>query len=154
MRKQNTQTPSGSRFPGRSFAGERTPAVGAYQPGGISSYSDIIPNDGALKACHLHFQSKETKKKNKTLQMSDVWRRKGPRSPMLANCKKLPSDIKSISLGIIQPHTDINTCTPQCTHMHACTLAITSCLREQFSVYTFSDSLVHAQLPSESFNFP
>lgn len=63
--KQNTQTPSGSRFPGHSFAGERTPVVSAYQPGGISSYSDIIPNDGALKACHLHFQSKKTKNKKK-----------------------------------------------------------------------------------------
>lgn len=30
----------------------------------------------------------------------------------------------------------------------------TSQLREQFSVYTYSDSLVHTRLPSEYFNFP
>lgn len=56
---KHAETPSGSRFPGRSFTGERTPALAAYQPAGISSYSDIIPNDGALKACHLHFQSEK-----------------------------------------------------------------------------------------------
>lgn len=48
------------RFSGRSFTGERTPALAAYQPAGISSYSDIIPNDGALKGCHLYFQSEKT----------------------------------------------------------------------------------------------
>lgn len=63
---------------------------------------------------------------------------------MLTTCKKLPSDVKSISPGIIQSHANSYMNTSGHTH----TLTFISCLREQFSVYTFSDSLVHAQLPS------
>lgn len=68
--KQNTQRRhQGAGSQAAPSPGERTPALAAYQPAGISSYSDIIPNDGALKACHLHFQSEKTwgkKKKHNT----------------------------------------------------------------------------------------
>lgn len=43
------------------------------------------------------------------------------RSPMLTNCKKQPSDVKSISPGIIQSHTysHIHTSVHTHTHTHA-----------------------------------
>lgn len=65
--------------------------------------------------------------------------------------EKLSSDMKPISQGNSAAHTRIHTYTHMLhTHSHT----FTSQLGEQFSVYTYSDSLVHNRLPSEYFNFP
>lgn len=65
--------------------------------------------------------AREDLKKKTPPQLSDVLRRKEPRRPMLTNWKKLPSDVKSISPGIIQSHTYSHTRTSvhARTHTHA-----------------------------------
>lgn len=50
--------------------------------------------------------------------MSDVLRLKKATFPMLTNCKKLPSDVKSISPGINQWHTYSHMHTWMHTHTH------------------------------------